>query len=162
MISIDKNTTTALSKEAVNSARKRKNLNYHTDLSDTLQRMLNAIEPYSYVHPHKHEDPDKREAFLVLTGKGLVMEFDETGNIVQWTLVGPETGVFGVEIAARVYHAIWALEPGTVIYEVKDGPYLVANDKNFATWAPKEGSPGCIEYMNAIFEKLNLKPTTQA
>lgn len=159
MISIDKNMLDGLVKEATSSARKRKNLNFHTDLSDPLQRLLNAIEPYSYVHPHKHEHPDKREAFLVLTGKALVLEFDANGNIVFWTVAGPGTNVYGVEIAPRVFHAIWTLEPGTVIYEAKDGPYVPASDKDFATWAPKEGTPEAIEYMNKIFKQLNIFPT---
>jgi hypothetical protein len=44
-----------------------------------------------------------------------------------------------------------------VAYEVKDGPYIPIIDKNFASWAPKEGDPKCQEYLNEVLRKLNLK-----
>ncbi|MBM3436837.1 MAG: cupin fold metalloprotein, WbuC family, partial [Bacteroidetes bacterium] len=58
--------------------------------------------------------------------------------------------------AERKYHTIICLEPDSVIYELKDGPYDPADDKNFAPWAPKEGEPGCEEYMTKILYSLGL------
>lgn len=139
-----------LSMRARECDRKRMNHNYHSTLSDSLQRMLNAVEPNSYVQPHKHENPDKVEAFIVLRGKLLVAEFDETGKIISSCILSQETGNLGVEIPARTYHTIISLEPNTVVYEVKNGPYLVLDDKNFAPWAPKEGSPECAGYLDKI------------
>ncbi|MCX6266256.1 MAG: hypothetical protein NTW16_02715, partial [Bacteroidetes bacterium] len=37
-----------------------------------------------------------------------------------------------------------------VAYEVKDGPYSPANDKNFAPWAPKEGDAGTTDYLTSL------------
>ncbi|MGD8861079.1 MAG: hypothetical protein PVI30_13820 [Myxococcales bacterium] len=37
-----------------------------------------------------------------------------------------------------------ALEPDTLIYEVKPGPWSAATDKSFAPWAPAEGDPGAM------------------
>lgn len=145
-----------LSSEAVNSARKRKNLNYHEELSDTLQRMLNAMEPGTYVQPHKHENPDKREAFILLKGRIAVITFDDEGIITDSIILDNNIGNFGVEIPEKVWHTLVVLEKGSVVYEVKDGPYTPINDKNFAPWAPREGEPGCKDYINSLLDSLVL------
>ncbi len=156
MEKIDKALLDRVSGEAVASIRKRKNYNFHKEYADPLQRMLNAIEPWSYIQPHKHEDPDKVEAFVVLKGKLLVLEFDIHGNIAGHAVLDPSEGSHGAEIPPRTYHMIIALEPGTMVYEIKNGPYSPINDKNWAPWAPREGEPGNPEYMRAILTKLNL------
>ena len=153
MIKIDNSTLDALTAEAKASPRKRKNKNYHPELSDTLQRMLNAMEPGTYVQPHKHEAPDKREIFVILRGSALVIEFDDNGNIVEKTTLSLLHGVLAVEIPARTWHSVISLEPGTVVYEVKDGPYLARDDKNFAPWAPKEGDADCKLYLEKLLTK---------
>lgn len=153
MIKIDKALLDKVSEEARKSERKRKNFNFHEKMEDTLHRMLNAIEPDSYIQPHKHEDPDKSEAFIVLRGKFLLCIFDNEGNVIDHTILNPDVTCYGVDIKPRVWHTIISLESGSVIYEVKDGPYLQASDKNFASWAPKEGSEGCIEYMNDLIKR---------
>ena len=141
--------------EAQKSKRRRKNYNYHQSFCDPINRMLNAIEPGSYIQPHKPENPDKREVFLLLTGKLLVVFFDNSGNISEHVILDNKEN-FGVEIPPAVWHTIIALEPGTIVYEVKDGPYSVSDDKNFARWAPKEGDEDCDDYLNNLLSKLNL------
>jgi len=37
-----------------------------------------------------------------------------------------------------------------VCYEVKPGPYLQANDKEFAPWAPREGDPDAARYLEEL------------
>jgi cupin fold WbuC family metalloprotein len=158
MIRIDQNLTGKITEQAIVSLRKRKNYNFHRFPEDTLQRLLNAMEPGTYVHPHKHENPDKREAFLVLTGTLLVVEFDEQGNITDHIILNRELGNFGTEIAERTYHTIISLEKGSVAYEAKDGPYDPTDDKYFAEWAPPENSPEREAYINSILAKLNISP----
>lgn len=58
-------------KEARASERRRMNFNFH-QLEDPANRMLNAIEPESYIRPHRHLEPPRDEAFFVLRGKGLL------------------------------------------------------------------------------------------
>ncbi len=157
MIRIDNILLNEVSAQAKISPRRRKNYNFHKEPSDTLQRLLNAIEPLSYVQPHKHENPDKREAFFSLRGRIVVVEFDEEGNIADHTVLDPLTGNFGAEIPERVYHTIIALDDNTVAYEVKDGPYNPADDKNFASWAPKEGEAGMENYTRMLLKKLNIR-----
>jgi cupin fold WbuC family metalloprotein len=130
------------------------NYNFHTDLADTFQRMLNCIEPGSYCRPHKHESPDKREVFIILKGTVVVIEFDNDGNIVEKIVLNNSTGQFGVEIPPSTWHSILALESGTVVYECKDGPYSPLNDKDFAPWSPEEGSEEVENYYNGLLEKI--------
>ena len=156
MIPINKALVEEVSAIAQSSPRKRTNHNFHPELSDTLQRLLNAMEPGTYVQPHKHEDPDKDEAFIILQGKALVVEFDEKGNITNHIVLSPTNGNYGVEIRAKSYHSVIILEKGTVLYEVKHGPYQKLDDKCFARWAPKEGEAGTEEYINSILKKLGI------
>lgn len=142
--------------EAKYSPRKRMNYNFHETLDANVQRMLNALEPGTYIQPHKHEDPDKFEAFLLLHGKALVIEFNDRGDIIEKHILSGDSGNIGVEIAPCHWHCILALEPQTVIYEIKDGPYSPINDKNFASWAPKEGDPGCQNYLNQLLKECGV------
>ena len=132
------------------SLRRRMNHNFHDDLADPINRMLNAFEPGTYIQPHKHENPDKREVFILLRGSLVVVFFDNLGNATDFVLLNRDKGNYAVEIPAGVWHSLFALESGSVVYEVKDGPYLPMNDKNFASWAPKEGDSGCEEYLKNL------------
>jgi cupin fold WbuC family metalloprotein len=125
-------------------------------MDDRLQRLLNAIEPYSYIQPHKHEDPDKREIFFILRGRMVVVEYDDQGNITDHIILDASKGNFAVEIAERSWHSIISLEPGSVSYEFKDGPYDPIDDKNFARWAPREGEPGTKDFITRILNQLEI------
>lgn len=142
-----------LSQKAADSSRKRINHNFHDDLADPINRMLNALEPGTYLQPHKHENPDKREVFIVLRGSLVVVFLDNSGIATEFILLDPVNGNYAVEIPVGAWHTLIALEPGSVVYEVKDGPYLPMNDKNFASWAPKEGEARCEEYLKTLTDQ---------
>ncbi len=139
MIKINEAFISETSEKALTNPRKRMNFNFHKEDAATLQRMLNAMEPDSYIRPHKHENPDKVEAFFVLRGRLLVVEFDNNGKITAHMILDAKKGNFGAEIAPRTWHTVLSLESGSVAYEVKDGPYDARVDKFFAPWAPMEG-----------------------
>jgi hypothetical protein len=139
MIRIDNPLLSEISARAKASPRRRMNYNFHQTSEDLLNRMLNAMEPGTYVCPHKHENPDKREAFLILKGSILVVEFDND------------------EIPPRTFHTLICLEPGSVLYELKDGPYDQRNDKQFAGWAPMEGDSEAPVFMQRILEELDIQ-----
>ncbi len=157
MIKIEKSLLNQVSQQAKASKRRRMNHNFHTDYADTLQRMLNAMEPLSYIQPHKHENPDKTEVFFALRGRIVVIEFDEYGNVADHILLDPLTGNFGAEIPDRTFHTIIALDPDSVAYEIKDGPYTPIDDKNFASWAPKEGSENVEDYLSGLLEQIDIR-----
>ena len=149
-----------ISEQAQSSQRQRKNYNFHIIAADPFQRLINAIEPYSYIQTHKHENPDKREVFFVLKGRMLVVEFNNDGEIIDHIVLDTLNGNMAVEIPERTWHTIISLEKGSVSYECKDGPYDPDDDKNFAIWAPKEGDKNCNAYIDEILSKLNLKIST--
>ena len=153
---IDEKLLSEVIKEAQIRERKRANYNFHPTYDDPINRMLNAFEPGTYVQPHKHENPDKREIFLLLKGKMAMVFFNDEGEITEHVILNYLTGNYGVEVPPKVWHTVISLESGTVVYEIKDGPYVQADDKNFALWAPKEGDDSCSGYLQKLMEKLNL------
>ena len=143
--------------KAKTAPRKRTNYNFHESFDDTINRMLNAIEPGTYVMPHKHENPDKREVFLVLQGRVAVVFYDAKGEVTDIEILDHSVGNYGVEIPPSVWHSIVSLASGTVVYEIKDGPYSPMDDKNFADWAPTEGDAECQVWLTNLCEKHGLK-----
>lgn len=156
MILIDHSLIERISEGATASPRKRKNYNFHELLSDPINRMLNALEPGSYVQPHKHENPDKREVFIVLKGSFVVFYFDSSGQITEFALLNRESGCYGVEVEPGQWHSIASLEPGSVVYEFKDGPYDPVVDKNMAPWAPEEGDADTENYLAGLLKKVGF------
>jgi cupin fold WbuC family metalloprotein len=126
---------------------------YHRSSEDNLHRMFNAIQPGSYARPHRHFEPPKAEAWLVLRGKLLFVAFFDDGSIDEAMVLEAGGERFGVDLVPGRYHTIVALVPDTLIYEVKSGPYTLASDKEFASWAPAEGAPEVEGYMAQLLER---------
>ena len=139
-----------VARHARESPRQRIIAPFHRAPSETLHRMLNAVQPDSYVRPHRHLDPPKPEAWIVLRGSLLFFTFHDDGSVQNALLLEAGGPDFGVDLAAGVYHSFIALKPDTVIYEVKSGPYEAATDKSFAPWSPAEGAKEAPEYMAAL------------
>ena len=156
MIKIDLNLLDQTSQKARISPRLRMNYNLHSGPEDTMQRMLNAMEPGTYIRPHKHEHPDKREVFFALKGTLCLVEFEDDGRIREYTLLSPGSDCIGAEIPARTFHTVISLESGSVAYELKDGPYIPIEDKNFAVWAPSEGTAEAEVFLEQLIARLNL------
>ena len=125
----------------------------HRSHGDTVHRMLNAIQPGSYVRPHRHLDPPKPEAWIVLRGRLLFVTFHDNGAIDQNLVLGAQSDHLGVDLVPGRYHTIVALEPDTVIFEVKAGPYDASTDKAFAPWAPAEGTMEAHRFLADILIK---------
>lgn len=124
------------------SPRQRSNFNLHTELADPVQRFLNAIEPGSYIRPHRHTTPvDKWELFVILSGAAAVLTFDDEGRVAERLELEAGGSNIAAEIPAGAWHTLAILKPGTVLFEFKPGPYSPTSDKDFAAWAPSEGEP---------------------
>ncbi|MGX2039820.1 WbuC family cupin fold metalloprotein [Methylocaldum sp. MU1018] len=130
-----------LSGEAAASPRLRKNLNVHPVPEDPIQRLFNALEPGTYVRPHRHARPDGWELMLAVRGAFSVMTFDGDGTVLERIDLSAAGGDTAVEIPPYTWHAAVVLAPETVMFEVKPGPYRPVEDKDFAAWAPEEGDP---------------------
>ncbi len=157
MIKITNELISNISKKAAACGRKRTNYNFHKSYDAVIQRLLNAAELGTYIQPHKHENPDKEEIFIMLRGKVVIVEFNSKGKIIDHTILDEKGGAKAVEIPPRTWHTFITLRPGSVLYEVKQGPYQKLTDKNFAAWAPKEGSPEAQEFIKDTLKKLRLK-----
>jgi cupin fold WbuC family metalloprotein len=152
---IDNECIVALGKEAAQSSRKRINFNLHETPDDTLQRMIHVLQPGTYLCPHMHKAPLKREVFVIVRGSLLVCIFDKNGNIEHHVLLDHASGNFLIEIPAATYHTIIPLAVNTCVFECKDGPYNPDTDKIFAPWAPMEGEQGALEFNKQLLKQLD-------
>lgn len=113
---------------------------------DSVQRLINFLQPGTYVRPHVHPAPGQVELLHVLQGRIGFLVFHENGQIesVHDLSAGP-LGL--IDIEAGVWHCLVCLAPDTVITEAKQGPYDPQCDKTFAPWAPEEGDPAAPEFV---------------
>lgn len=144
---IDRDFLERVSSQAKASPRRRRNHNFHASESDTCNRLLNAIEPDSYIQPHCHHETAKDETLIVVRGRLGVIIFDERGTVIATAVLLPASDTVGVNIPHGVYHTLVALENGSVFFEAKAGPYLPLAPQEKAPWAPVEGDPTAASYL---------------
>src|SRR5579872_127990 len=72
--------------EAAHSSPRYRHITRFHDLPEPFQRMLNAIQPESYIRPHRHLDPDKAELFIALRGSALVVRYADDGTPLEGVL----------------------------------------------------------------------------
>lgn len=145
---INDETLNKLSREALESPRLRKNLNMHAELDDPVQRMFNAIEPGTYVRPHRHRIGDRWELFSILRGRAIVLTFNDAGKVIERVELAAEGPNQVLEIPGSTWHGLVAQAPGTILFEVKQGPYTPVPEQDFAAWAPREGEARSEEFLN--------------
>lgn len=139
-----------LSTAAQASPRLRQNHNLHPSDQACCHRLLNAVEPATYIRPHRHLDPEKGEGFVLLSGSLGIVTFADDGTIAETVLLSPATGNRAVDIPPDTYHTAVSLESGTVFYEAKAGPYLPLTDAEKAPWAPGDGDPSVSTYLEGL------------
>ncbi|HUW51208.1 MAG TPA: WbuC family cupin fold metalloprotein [Sulfuricella sp.] len=139
-----------VSAEAKASPRRRKNFNFHLSETDASHRLLNAMEPDSYIQPHCHLDATKDESIIVISGRFGMVFFDDAGNVAETVSLTPGGEVAGVNIPHGVFHSVVALEPDSVFFEAKSGPYQVLKPEEKAPWAPAEGEPESDAYLTGL------------
>jgi cupin fold WbuC family metalloprotein len=142
--------------DALRNERHREIHMFHADGRDPVQRMLNAIQPSSYGRPHRHSNPPKSETLLWLKGSLGFVSFSEDGVFQDTDLIllGPQTGTIGVDCRAGIWHTFFALEPDTVVFEVKAGPFDANTDKDPAPWAPPENTPAGARYLADLEDRF--------
>jgi cupin fold WbuC family metalloprotein len=139
-----------LTTQALEHPRLRKNWNIHPSDDFCCHRLLNAIEPGSYIRPHRHLDPAKDETFLIVRGRLGVILFDETGQVAKKVLLAADGDILAVDIPHGLFHTAVSLSPGTVFFEAKAGPYLPLADGEKADWAPEDGTPAATPYLTSL------------
>lgn len=116
-----------LTAQAKASPRLRMNRDLRNSPEDKSQRMLNALEPGTPLPIHRHSKSS--ETVVCLRGR-LVEEFyDELERrCVESIELSPNGPVVALNIPIGQWHTVRVLESGTVIMEVKDGPYEPLQD----------------------------------
>jgi cupin fold WbuC family metalloprotein len=146
-----------LSREAVESDRLRKNLNLHDDYADPCQRLFNAMEPGTYIRPHRHLDPPKPECFMAVRGRMVLVVFDDHGELEQVVPFGAGCDAVAIELPPGLWHTLLVLEHGSIFFETKPGPYQPLSDKDFAPWSPVEGTAETDEYLTHLMSRVSAR-----
>jgi cupin fold WbuC family metalloprotein len=141
MKQIDNALLDSLIAQAKASPRQRAHFNLHPELNDAVQRLCIAMEPGTYVRPHRHADPETWEVLIILRGSLVLNIFDDKGKVVERTVLKAGGPITAVEFPRSTWHAPASLETGTVVFEIKQGPYRPIAENNLAAWAPAEGAP---------------------
>jgi cupin fold WbuC family metalloprotein len=145
-----------LSSSAISSLRGRQNFNLHHDYSEPCQQLFNAISLNSYITPHRHFLDPKDETLLAVRGLFAAIIFKECGELHSVLKFGSEQYLtqdiasIGVQLPPKVWHTVVALVEGSVLFEVKAGPFMESAAKEMAPWAPVEGSPESQGYFNRL------------
>lgn len=155
-----------LSVQAKESLRLRQHRNVHQSYQDPCQRLFNAIEPGSYIRPHKHASDPRDEMLVAIRGAMALVTFDEQGAVTGVLRFGSEKHgldmAVGAEVSADTWHTVIALEPGCILLEMKAGPFDPAQPKNLAPWAPEEGSAAAQEYLSRLVTEAVNCPAAQS
>ncbi len=139
-----------LSLQAAAAQRLRQHYPLHDSLDEVCQRMLIAIEPGSYVRPHRHLLDPKPECLIGLRGRMALITFDDAGEVQCLQPFGLTEKLLGVDIPAGIWHTVVCFESGSVFFETKPGPYRRNAPGDLAPWAPEEWSPLAPSYLKVL------------
>lgn len=110
-----------VTEKAKASERLRMNHNLHDTLDANAQRLLNALEPGTILPVHRHTETS--ETYIVLRGAICVLYYNTNKELISTFEIDPKIKEYGIHIPKGQWHTLEVLESGTVIFEVKDGPY---------------------------------------
>ena len=140
------------------NSRLRQHRNVHLGYQEASQRLFNAIEPGSYIRPHRHSSDPRDELLIAVRGLMALVTFDDQGVVTTMLHFGTERHgmelAVGAEVSSSTWHTVIALEPGCVLLEVKAGPFDPNQPKDLAPWAPEEGSIEARGYLDRLV-KMN-------
>lgn len=80
-----------------------------------------------------HRHPTKDETFIVLKGRMKVSTFNDEGEVLESVVLCQEEGMYGVDIPKNVWHTLESLDPGSVIFECKEGPFVEHEEEGVLT-----------------------------
>ncbi len=99
----------------------RVNFNLHERSAESVQRLFNAMELGTVIPVHQHLNA--AETIVLLRGKLQITYYDNEKKVIKSNILEPFSDSFGVHIPKGTWHGVDVLEPGTVVFEVKEGPY---------------------------------------
>lgn len=155
---IDAAVLDALTAQARISPRLRQHLNIHASYADPCQRLLNAIEPGSYLRPKRDVTVPRSKLLVALRGRFAFLWFDDHGNVMRVIPFGAN-GATGAATAVDVPPACWcttlSMETGSILLEVRPGPFDPAHLGDFAPWAPVETDAQAQIYLHQLITFVN-------
>ncbi len=131
------------SEAAASAPRLRAHRNFHPELSDPVQRLAIAMEPGTYIRPHRHRHTF--ELLLPLKGRFVVLNFDDNGVVTRRVVLG-ETCT-ALEMEAGTWHTVLSLDPGGMV--LKLSKVLISRLPKLTPWPGRlpKGQPGTAEMM---------------
>ena len=143
---LDQGLFAELAEKAAASPRKRQHRNFHA-MEEPCHRMAVGLQPETYIPPHRHLSADKAESLLVLKGRLGLLIFDEDGRVTDKRELVAGGDCIGVDLPPGVFHALVVLDPDSLLFECKAGPYRPVGEGEQPAWAPREGEPGAADYL---------------
>lgn len=139
-----------LEQRALTSTRGRQHLNLHTSYDEPCQRLLNALTLDTYIQPHRHQSNANVECLIALKGRFGCIIFGDEGHPIRKCILGPQEELYGIQIYPRQWHTIISMDHIGTLLEIKSGPFNPDQAKEFAPWAPLEGSPQAAPYLKVL------------
>ena len=177
---IDNQLLDTLSAQAKANPRLRQSYDLRTTPNDNSQRMLNAIEPGTFMPIHRHRNTS--ETMVMVRGKLIERFYDDNGNITDEFVMEPQSNLLNlsnnskpsvsvVQIEAGQWHSLEVLEEGTIIFEAKDGAYAPLQPSEFLN-VSLSGTPKVLttpswqlyqQLCDTVFGSgaVTIKPTTR-
>ena len=149
---IDSALLDGISAAARREPRLRKNFNLHAGDTSTSHRLFNAMEPGSYIRPHRHLDPEKDETLVMVKGSLGIVTFDGAGVVTGCAVLRAAGDKVAVDVPHGIYHTAVSLDSGTIFFESKAGPYLPLSEEEKAPFAPEEGVFEAAAYLERLRE----------
>ena len=75
----------------------------------------------------------KDETFVILKGKVQIITYRDDGSVIERVTICREEGRYGVDIPKNTWHSLECLEPDSVIFEVKEGPFIPHEEDGILT-----------------------------
>ena len=119
---LDKELLDTITAQAQESPRLRMNYNLHDSLEAKAQRLFNALEPGTVLPIHRHRHT--AETYILVRGKMKVEYYNQNKELTDTEILDPNEGKFGLHVPVGQWHTVIPLESGTIVFEVKDGPYM--------------------------------------
>ncbi|WDY57275.1 WbuC family cupin fold metalloprotein [Pseudomonas sp. PSKL.D1] len=150
---IDQSLFAELASKAAELPRQRHHHTFH-EMDEPCHRVAVGLQPSTYIAPHRHLSLDKAETLLVLKGRLGVLFFDEYGVVTDTRVLQAGGDCLGVDLPPGHYHSLVVLEPDSILFECKAGPYRALGEGEHAPWAPREGEPGVAEYLAGMLAQF--------
>ena len=118
---IDKQILDDLSTKAKANPRLRQNMDLRNSPEDQSQRMLNALEPGTIFPIHRHRGSS--ETVVIIRGKIQWIFYDDNGVETERVTLDANGDLRMLNVERGRWHSLVCLEPNSVLFESKDGPY---------------------------------------